>query len=183
MPQLSDEDEVLVVGDTTDGPLEETEKLVASFGPHARYLACPPTEHSWGHREINFGIANAKGQWLGFNDDDDVWTPGAIGVMRQAVSVSDRPILFRFLTYHGFVVWTSRLAFMQDQIGGHCIVCPNVPGKVGTWTDRYQGDWDFIEETVNRYGGPSQIIWREEVIALGRPSPDTCAGILASAGR
>ncbi|HET7637308.1 MAG TPA: hypothetical protein VFK47_01085, partial [Ktedonobacteraceae bacterium] len=100
-----------------------------------------------------------------------------------AAVAGDRPMLFRFLTYHGFIAWTNRTMFMQDQVGGHCIVCPNIPGKVGSWTDRYQGDWDFIEETVRLHGGPAQIIWREELIAVARPDQRIVNMVMQNAGR
>lgn len=188
VPQLSDGDEVLVVGDTVDGPLDATEEIVNSFKPSQGkviYLPAPRnTQHSWGHREINYGMHNAIGQWLSFNDDDDIWSPGSAKVIREAAELAvDRPILFRFLTYHGFIAWTSRTLFMQDQVGGHCIVCPNIPGKVGQWGDHYQGDWTFIEETVNLHGGPAQIIWREEIIAIARPDQRLVSAVMQNAGR
>jgi glycosyltransferase involved in cell wall biosynthesis len=179
VPQLGPQDEVLVIGDVTDGPLLRTEAIVKSFGPQAVYLPAPKTGHSWGHREINFGMSKATGDWFTFNDDDDIWTPGCIESIRDAASKADnRPILFRFLTYHGFLAWTNRNLFVQDQVGGHCIVCPNIPSKLGKWGDHYQGDWTFIEETVNLHGGPVQIIWREEVIAIARPAQDIIDSIM-----
>src|SRR6185437_5556070 len=89
VPQLWPGDEVLVIGDITDGPLARTEKIVESFGPQAIYMPCPVTEHSWGHREINFGMTRAEGDWLSFNDDDDIWTPGSVDVIHSAVAVAD----------------------------------------------------------------------------------------------
>lgn len=185
VPQLEDGDEVLVVGDVTDRPLDETEEIVKSFkNSRVVYLPAPVTQHSWGHREINYGMRMANGQWLSFNDDDDIWNTGAAEVIRDAAATADgRPILFRFLTYHGFIAWTNRTLFMQDQVGGHCIVCPNIPEKLGKWGDHYQGDWTFIEETVNLHGGPAQIIWREELIAVARPDQRIVSAIMQNAGR
>lgn len=182
--QLSDDDEVIVVADTVDGPIPETEKIVSSFGPKVRLLYSPETQHTWGHREINYGIQHARGDWLGFNDDDDVWVPGIVEVIREQASVADdRPILFKFLSYHGLIFWTSRTLFMQDQVGGHCIVCRNIPGKVGKWADHYQGDWSFIESTVRLCGGPANIIWNDKIIAIARPNEATVKNILELSGQ
>jgi hypothetical protein len=183
--QLQPGDEVLVIGDTTDGPLPQIQQLVDSFDDtRLRYLPAPSTQHSWGHRELNYGIRQARGDWLSFNDDDDIWTPGAADSIRAAAeTAAGRPLLLRFMTYHGYVAWTNRAYFAETHVGGHCIVCPNVPDKLGVWTDRYQGDWDFIKETVDLHGGEANIIWREEIIALARPTPDVLQQVLVQAGR
>jgi hypothetical protein len=52
-------------------------------------------------------------------------------------------------------------------VGGHCMVVPNVPEKLGQWTDRYEGDFDFIEDTLKRWE-PLEPVWRQEVIVHAR---------------
>lgn len=167
-PQLRDGDEVLVIGDTHDGPLPEVESVVASFGPRFRYLPYDAGHHCWGHCQLNAGIALARGAYLSFNDDDDVYAPRALESIRRAVSdlPGPRPLLFRFVTHYRLLLGV-REAVEPGWVGGHMLVCPNVPGKVGRWTERYEGDFDFIVDTISCW--PEGPLWRPEVIALARP--------------
>jgi hypothetical protein len=52
-------------------------------------------------------------------------------------------------------------------IGGHCLVTPNDPARTGLWSDRYEGDFDFVESTLALWA-PVEPIWRNEVITLAR---------------
>ncbi len=170
-------DEVLVVGDTTDGPLPEVEALVADFGPQYRYLTLPTKEHSWGHDQINHGMTVAMGDYLVYQDDDDVFTEGAFGSIRGAAEeclgryAEYRPLLFRFVTRFRTLVWGAHPVFAQDHLGGHCFVVPNRKAYLAPWTDRYQGDFDHIRGTIDKWpGGEQALVWREEVISLARPA-------------
>jgi glycosyltransferase involved in cell wall biosynthesis len=164
-------DEVIVVGDTTDGPLDAVEAFVGQQ-PQWRYLDGQSTEHSWGHREINRGIEDARGDYLVFQDDDDVFAGDAIANIHRAIRRLDppRPHLFRFRAARyagGMTIWQQQGRVEEGWIGGHCIVTPNVPERTGRWTDRYAGDFDFIAETL-RLWEPLEPIWRPEVITLAR---------------
>lgn len=168
--QLGNDDEVIVVGDTLDGPLPSVEKMVENYGTRYRYFEHNTGVHDYGHAQLNAAIAAATKTWLHCSDDDDVWTPGAIPIMRQAVSESDgHPLLFRFLSYHGHLVWEQRGFFAEHHIGGHCLVCPNIPEKLGKWASHYQGDWSYVSETVALHGGIENVIWRDEIIVVARP--------------
>lgn len=169
--QLESTDEVIVVGDTFDGDLPGVEALVTSYGPRYRYIAHNAGRHTWGHDQLNVGLAQAHGEWLHCNDDDDIWTPGAVKVMRSAAAeAEDRPLLFRFISYQNTVYWMERGLFAYERLGGHCLVARNIPGKVGTWQERYQGDWDYVNETVQLQGGEERILWRDEIVVVARPA-------------
>lgn len=177
--QVLPADEVLVVGDTCDGPLPEVEALVASFGAPFRYIAFDGGRHTWGHEEINRGIELARGDYLTFSDDDDVYAPGAFRLIRRVIAElpEPRPLLFRFQSYWGAAYWSEgcrelngKLVAKQDYIGGHCAVFPNIPERLGRWSERYQGDFDFIRSTLDKWPNKDDdAIWREEVIAIARP--------------
>lgn len=168
--QLGSADEVLVIGDTADGPLPGVKALVQSYGSRYRYMAHDAGRHTYGHDQLNYGLAQAQGNWLHCSDDDDIHAPGAISVMRSAAKDNpDHPILFRFLSYHGIVFWVTRGVFAYEQVGGHCLLTPNIPGKVGKWGERYQGDWDYISSTVELHGGEQSIVWRDEIVVIARP--------------
>lgn len=181
LPQLDRDDEVIVIGDTHDGPLPKVEKLVRGYDAmapvgHFRYLELDAGAHDWGHSQLNYGLERATGQWLHCNDDDDIYAPGAVAIMREAARTSGgRPLLFRFQSYHfgGQVYWFERGRLERNYVGGHCLVTPNVAGKVGRWTPSYQGDFDYIAATIVLHVGwvdPNYPIWREEIIAIARPS-------------
>lgn len=166
-------DEVLVVGDTTDGPLPAVEALVAGFGPQFRYLDARSEAHTWGHGEINLGIAQATGDYLLFQDDDDCYVSGAFDAVRRAAAAlpdGPRPLMFRFVTRFRTLLWATP-EVKQDWIGGHNLVTPNLPGRLGRWTERYQGDYDFIRETVDLWPGrDADVVWREDVLTMARPN-------------
>ena len=170
-------DEVLVVGDCLDDPhpdtgLADVRALVADFGPQYKFLYTLPVEHDFGHTQINIGMHVAKGDYLVFQDDDDVFTEGAFGSIRNAAEEHPgRPLMFRFVTRFRTLVWGAHPVLAQDHVGGHCFVVPNQKEHLAPWSERYQGDWDFIRGTLDKWpGGDKAVVWREEVIALARPN-------------
>jgi hypothetical protein len=168
--QLAAGDEVIVVGDTADGPLPSVAHLVRSYGPQFTYAALNTGQHDYGHSQLNYAMTLAQGEYLHFNDDDDVWQPNALDVFRMAIKQTpDLPLLFRFKSWVGPIFWLRPGLFERNAVGGHCLVTPNDPTKLGQWAPEYNGDWDFVEQTVNAYGGPSCAIWRDEIIAVARP--------------
>jgi glycosyltransferase involved in cell wall biosynthesis len=171
-PQLRDGDEVIVIGDTHDGSLPRVESLVERFGPKFRYLAVDAGHHCYGHDQLNAGIALAKGDYIHCNDDDDVWVPGALDTFRRAITSTDRtvPFLFRFKSYYGPIFWLQPGLFARNMIGGHCLLAPNVEGKLGAFSCDYSGDYDWVEATVDHYGGPREVVWVSDVIAVARPT-------------
>lgn len=173
-PQLAAGDEVLVIGDTHDGPLPDVQRLVEGYGPQYRYLSLNYGSHAWGHPQINLGIDAAKGEYLTFNDDDDVYAPAAFAAMRALIAglKEPKPLLFRFLAHWGTAYWIrgEQQRIAQDLVGGHCAVFPNLPERLGRWGDRYQGDYDFLRSTVDLWPNKDEdVVWVDEVIAVARP--------------
>lgn len=179
-------DEVLVIGDTAEGPLPEVEATVASFGPQYRYLehagqvhtfVGDTDYHSFGHEQLNHGISRARGDLLVFQDDDDIFTEGALAAIRGAATEHPgRPLLFRFVSRFRTLVWGAAKTIAQEHIGGHCFVVPNKPEWLGEWGPHYQGDYTFIRETLDRWPGlngsppgDDAVVWVDKVIALARP--------------
>jgi hypothetical protein len=190
--QLNEGDELIVAGDTHNGPLDHVQQLCESLqqkewhydpenGKHYA-LPCGPTiryvpyddggRASWGHSQINHAMSVAKGEWLCFNDDDDMFCAGAMQAIRDYAEALPKqaPMLFRFKSYHGPVFWVTPGLLGQGLIGGHCIVTPNVPSLLGEWAPHYEGDWSFIESTLQLWGavgvGP---VWVDRLIAIARP--------------
>lgn len=177
--QLCEGDEILVAADTTDSPLDDVRELCGRLGQEAPEGACvrfvphTPGHHDYGHAQINHAMSKARGEYITFNDDDDVFAAGAFGAIRDTAAQLPRPtpMLFRFRSYHGPTYWLAPGLLGQGLIGGHCIVTPNLPSLLGQWSERYEGDWDFIESTLRLWAavgvGP---VWVDRLIAIARPS-------------
>lgn len=177
-------DECIVIGDTTDGELPEVEEIVRSFGPQFRYISHPGTVHqivdlggyskdchSYGHEQLTEGMRHAKGAWLCFSDDDDIFLDGAFTAIRTAAAAlpEPRPLLFKFIPWFRQLLWVEQV-IEEHRIGGHQLVAPNIPARLGRFSERYQGDYDFVRSTIDLWPNKdADVVWREEVIVLARP--------------
>lgn len=169
MPQLLPGDEIIVIGDLRLGPLPDTEALCASYGAQVRYAGHDGGRPSWGHDQLNHGFTLARGEYLHASDDDDVWCPGSLAVMREAIIAHPgRVFLFRFRSYlGGRVYWLRPGLLAQATIGGHCLLQPNVPGQVGRMGPHYEGDHSWIIDTLARHEDPP--IWVDHIVCEQRP--------------
>lgn len=104
----------------------------------------------------------ASGTHLAFMDDDDLYTPGAGAAIRAAVAVEpNRVHIFCMRNQDAILSGPVELGKISTQM----FVVPREP--VGVWTPRYQGDFDFISETMRlRRDEP---VFHPEVIAAYRP--------------
>jgi glycosyltransferase involved in cell wall biosynthesis len=167
---LTPGDEVLVIGDVTDGPLPEVAALVADFGPQFHYHPYTNGAHDFGHSQLNEGMILAKSEYIVFNDDDDVFVEGAFDAIRTAAAAHPgAPLMFRFVTRFRTLLWATK-EIKQDWVGGHSFVVPNAKARLAPWTPRYQGDYDHIRGTVDNWPGKdAAVVWREEVVSFARP--------------
>lgn len=165
-------DELLVIEDT-HGAKGGANPMVAAMvrlcyplgSGEVRHFKHDAGRNAWGHPQINVGMGIANGDWLVFIDDDDVFSKDGLDVLHRSLSAAPRaPHMFRFESPLG-TLWDAQ-ALIEGRVGGHCIVAPNVAEKLGEWSDRYEGDFDFICSTIDKWGG--EIIWREEIISRAR---------------
>lgn len=169
-PQLRAGDEVIVVGDTHDGPLPRVERVVESLGWAFKYLAHDAGHHCYGHCQLNAGLAMATGDYYNCNDDDDVWTPDALSLMRRgAEQFPGRAMLFRFRSYMQTVYWDQLGRMERNHIGGHCLVGPNMADKQGAFACDYSGDFEYVQSAVDALGGPQDAVWLTDIVAIARP--------------
>jgi glycosyltransferase involved in cell wall biosynthesis len=174
--QLLPGDEWLVVVDRHELGIADQRAIARRIVPYVfrvHSLSHDAGRHDFGHSQINHGMAHASGNWLVHLDDDDVFTPGALAAIRAAIVAlpAPCPLLFRFVTPWGQTLWQpqdrDRGTVREGAIGGHCLVHPNAPGKIGQFTPRYEGDYDAIRETIDLWGG--RVAWVDAVIARCRP--------------
>jgi glycosyltransferase involved in cell wall biosynthesis len=162
--QMGPHDQVFVIG---DGQYPESRKLVDTYGIRYAYFELPQGPHrDWGARARNFALPLAKKGYISFMDDDDCYLPGAFAAIRRAIhEFPGKPFLFRML--HGTsILWrTEEIAL--GNVSSQMVVLPNQQSKLGRFTERYEGDFDFIESTAGLYArGYDPFIWRKEIIAI-----------------
>lgn len=181
--QLLPGDEVWVIVDTHEMPLADFSAIaerMRPYGPQFRITGHDAGCHAHGHPQINFGMAcvgggpdnDRVGDYLSFQDDDDVYTPGALAAMREAaIAHPGRPLLFRFRSYlGGLVFWRFAGLVAEATIGGHCAVFPNDPAHLGKWGDHYEGDFTFIRDSLDSWATAGVTpVWCDFVIAVARP--------------
>lgn len=161
--QLKDGDEVLVIG---DGPQPNAKKIVDEY-KHAlvRYWESEPI-HNYGNPQRNTAVEEAKGDYLLFVDDDDMPSPHALSVIRNvAQQFPEKPLMFKMM-HCGWELW-KQPKVEQGNISGQMFVTPNVKGKVGKWSGRYEADFDFVSSTLHLYKeGYEAVVWRQENICI-----------------
>lgn len=155
--------EVFLVGDSHGGYLSDVPGIAAEFG--CRFEEVDANCHAWGYPQIQHGYDRATGDYILCIGDDDVYLPGALNQIRAAIVEVGRraPFLFKVRMRSGTIFW-NEAGFLRGSISTQCFCFPNVTGKLGFWWD----DFAFAEATVNLWGGPESIIWREELIAEWR---------------
>ena len=161
-PQLSPQDEVLVIG---DGPQPKAREIAGRFDSRVKYWEHGP-DHCWGYPQRNWAMPRASGSHLMFFDDDDRCAPTALQHIRDAARANPgRPLMFREVHEEG-LIWVRKRVELSN-VSTQLFVVPNDPTKLGAWGQRYVGDYDFVVSTLALYpGGDEALVWREEVIAV-----------------
>lgn len=120
----------------------------------------------WGNWARQRKMEQACGDALLFQDDDDVYAPGALDIVRRELEAEPcRFHVFRMLYLENeFVLWQD-MDVRCGNVASQMICVPNIPDQWGVWGNRYEGDFDFISTTVAKMGPP---IWHQEVISLVR---------------
>jgi glycosyltransferase involved in cell wall biosynthesis len=158
--------EVIVV---SDGKRPDAERLttgLAQSWPGLSYVS-GPVSGQWGHAQRMEGMRRARGKYLLFMDDDDIYRWRAFVHIRRATRKNPgRVIIFRVKRIDA-KLW-QRQEVSQGQMSTLQFVVPNIPDGLGSWVTnrRYEGDFDFITETLAKQGEP---VWDSHVIATIRP--------------
>jgi glycosyltransferase involved in cell wall biosynthesis len=159
---LGSDGEVICVA---DGIYPQLARLWGEAGLRGRYLETPGRSGDFGGTPRNLAMPLAQGDWLLFLDDDDIYLPGALEVIRSVLAAGPRrPHLFRMRHYpsDGGILWRKRTVEFGN-VSTQMIAVPNDPGRLGSWGDKKGSDFAFITSTLAHYAeGP---VWRDEVIA------------------
>lgn len=164
--QRADDLEVIVISDGEQPSAEAIVREEAGDWPAVRYIT-GPVSGRWGHAQRTMAIPEARGAYVLFMDDDDVYRRNAFRHIRRAIRHQPgRVIIFRMKRYDG-VLW-QRPELEEGQVSTQQFLVPNVPGKLGSWVtnERYASDFDFISETIALQGPP---VWDSHVIATVEP--------------
>jgi len=158
-------EDVLVVGDGYHAPTDELVQAFAELGLPVRYQATEKTR-DWGHSQINYGLAHVRGDYVTYQDDDDIYMPRALEEMVRLVTSLDppRPLLGRVKTpIHGLLWQRPGQAAVLD---GHCLVAPNDKKRLGWMNSGYNGDQCLLHTTLRNY---PELAWADRVWTLTRP--------------
>lgn len=162
--QIGNTDQILVVA---DGVYPASRQLVESRGSRFSYIELRDgPHHDWGARARNLAIEMAQRDYIAFMDDDDRYLPGAFEFMRAATrTFPGHPFLFRMM--HGkSIIWRSHELSLGN-VSSQMVVVPNNQKKLSRYTERYEGDYDFIKGTAELYSpGYDPFIWREEITSI-----------------
>lgn len=165
--------EVVVVGDAHSGPLPKVRDLVWQRGPRYRYAEHDGGLHMVGQPQRQYGMGLARAPWLSFSADDNIYTEGAFAAILRAIDGvrGPVPLLFQVRTWQAGKVW-KRAELAHGDIDADCIVAPNDRSRLGVWTNRYEGDWEFIRDTCEQYD--DRQVWVPDLIGLARPTAAEC---------
>lgn len=169
-PQVQPGDEILIEKDDHEakpgGLLSEAAQieLRETLYDYVIVEAHDAGYHAWGHPQRNYAMTAARGDYLVHIDDDDELLPGALDAIRAAIREHPgRPHMFRFLAPFGLTLPVLP-AVAEGNVGGTGFVTPNDPRRLGRWSDRYEGDYDYITSTLDHYP-PNALVWHDQVIA------------------
>ena len=172
---LEDDDELIVVG---DGRQDYAADVVEAFQPaNIVYIEASMDGSVFGNAQRDAGMALARGDFLCWLDDDDVYVHGALDEIRRCIG-DDRTHahIFKALWgagHHaqGTVLWADR-EVREQNIATPMVVLPNRPYQ-RSWMDSNDhgrngitSDYGFLSAAIGECEGAR---WRDPVVAVVRP--------------
>jgi glycosyltransferase involved in cell wall biosynthesis len=158
-----------------DGPQPEALRVCKNVGFNCQsaFLESLTAVGDYGNVLRDQAMSIATQDYFVFLDDDDIFAPNAIQIIKHEVAEHHpRPIMFRMINGNGEMLWRTR-EVTPGNVGGSMFVCPNAPGKLGTWANGrgHQSDTGFIEDTLRLYGPGwrQNLHWSGDVIVHCRP--------------
>jgi hypothetical protein len=109
-------------------------------------------------------MPRCAGTHLLFIDDDDKYMKGALELVRDRVAALPRKVHCFAMAYPNGVVVRPTWPLRSGSIGTPMFCVPRVKTRLGKWSDRYEGDLDFISSTMALRG--DLPVLHDDVIAL-----------------
>jgi glycosyltransferase involved in cell wall biosynthesis len=162
-PQLTADDELIIVQDAAALTLALPAKVYMQCLAPIRLTAFGPTHH-WGNEQRQHGISLATGDFIVFADDDDIWLPMTRRIIEHDVR-KPVPHFFKMRDPNGLNIWVMP-ELTQGNVGGPMAVFPNIPSMIGSYSDRYEGDYDFFRSWK---WTDDQLVWIPKLIYVCRP--------------
>ena len=160
--QVQEGDEVIVVG---DGDQPTAAKAFCGSGLPGWYLWTRHASNDWGSSQRNYGMERARGDYLLFIDDDDVFLPGALSAFCAVlIKQPDHIPVFRMQTPDGRLIW-DKTTLTVGNVGTAIFAVPNQRQQLPSWGTRYEADFDFLEACSKLW----PIDWHEEIVCWIRP--------------
>jgi len=157
-------EDVLVVGDGFHKATAELVEVASSaLKLPVRYVATEKTR-DWGHTQQNYALQHVKGDYLIYQDDDDIFVPRALTEAAKLVSEfrDPHPLVGRVKSPRLGLIWPTPGTVLD----GHCIVVPNDKKKLGFFTSDYNGDQGYIRHCLAAY---EECSWTDRIWTLTRP--------------
>lgn len=168
--QVTEEDQVIISVDPTGPDAVKAQALVMSTHEPYQGLIAPAPHKCWGHHQLNAGLRIADGDWILCMRDDAILSPDALDTVRDVAErlIEPRPLLFRYICSTREILWGSPRVD-PEEITGYGLCAPNRPGMVGRWSCRLGGDFDYVADTLDKWGVLKPPVWRHEIIGVERP--------------
>lgn len=143
---------------------ETLDSLAYQLRPGDKLVVDVNDDVPYGNAVRNRNLADVKTDAVLFQDDDDMFTSGALDVVRERYAEAPGRLHIFKMRYieNDFVLWTDKEVRVGN-VASQMICAPGYPYPVGQFGDRYEGDHDFVHSTVSLLGEP---VWNEEIISL-----------------
>lgn len=124
----------------------------------------------WGNQARNNAIPRCAGTHLMFIDDDDHHTDGALELVRTKVRAYPKRVHLFSMRYQDGRTVHPRWPLQIGYVGTPMLCIPNTPDKLGAWSDRYEGDHDFITQTM-QLRGDEPVLHADVIAHVATPQP------------
>lgn len=160
MPSIA----VIVPSSSRPSLKETVASIVPQLEPGDQLLVDVNAENDFGNAARRRMVPRAHTDLLMFQDDDDVYRPEALALAREAaVEYPERVLIFRMIYLENmFALWDVP-ELREGNVASQMLCVPNIPEKLGQWSDRYESDFDFISSSCIALGEP---VFLENIISL-----------------
>jgi glycosyl transferase family 2 len=130
-----------------------------------RYIATTKTR-DFGHTQQNYALKHVRGDYLIYQDDDDIFLPRALTEAAKLATEQrhPHPIIGRIKTPRLGLLWQT--PGHDAVLDGHCLVVPNDKRKLGWFNVDYSGDQCYIHTCLRNY---KEVAWTDRIWTLARP--------------